>query len=151
MSTPAIDLPTMEPTEPVVAATVASVPAKPNAAQSHFGWTSVGHMFASAFNELHKGLLFAATEITKVDTPQVQATVEGITSVLPVPGASQAVLIERAAFSALGTVLAAVNAAGTASAANGLNVQLDAAAVAAFKQLVADSKDDLKSLGYNLG
>jgi 3-oxoacyl-(acyl-carrier-protein) synthase len=75
--------------------------------------------------------------------------VESISGLIPGVGA-QAVVIERAAFSALGMVVAAVHATGGAAAANGLNVSLDQGTVAAFEQLIASCKSDLESLGYKL-
>jgi len=113
--------------------------------KSVFGFQSIGHFFASAFSDLRKATLF----VDKIGTEAVshEGTIEAITGLIPGIG-GQAVILERAAFSALGLVVAAVNAAGSAASANGLNVALDQATVQAFEQLIASSKSDLESLGY---
>jgi hypothetical protein len=118
-----------------------------SSSKSVFAFASIGHFFASAFSDLQKACVF----VEKVGTSVVAdaGTVESISGLIPGVGA-QAVVIERAAFSALGMVVAAVHATGGAAAANGLNVSLDQGTVAAFEQLIASCKSDLESLGYKL-
>jgi len=118
-----------------------------SAVKSVFGFSSVQHFFASAFTDLQKACAFV--EKAGVEVANNAATIEAITGLVPGIG-SQAVVVERAAFSALGLVVAAVHAAGGAAAANGLNVSLDQATVQAFEQLIAGCKADLASLGYKL-
>jgi phage-related tail protein len=115
--------------------------------KSVFAFSSVGHFFAAAFSDLQKACVFV--EKVGASVASNAGTVEAITGLVPGVG-SQAVLVERAAFSALGMVVAAVHATGAAASASGLNVPLDQATVQAFEQLIADCKSDLDSLGYKL-
>ena len=118
-----------------------------NQTKSVFGFDSVGHFFASVLRDLQKASLFA--EKVGVAAQTHEGTIEAITGLIPGAG-SQAVVLERAAFSALGLVIAAVEATGTAASENGLSVTLDQAAVNAFRQLLAGCKGDLESLGYKI-
>lgn len=115
-------------------------------ASATFGFSSLGHFFAAAFSDLKKAEQFVISQLPKVLAQE--GTVEAITSL--VPGGQAAVLVERAAFQALGLVLATVHAASDAQAANGVDVKLDAALVQAFKDLINGAKGDLASLGYKL-
>ena len=65
-----------------------------------------------------------------------QSTIESITSLVD-PNAAN---IERAGFAVLGVVINALDAAGAAGAANGLNVSLDAQLVADIKAIAAAVK-----------
>jgi hypothetical protein len=118
-----------------------------SSSKSVFAFASIGHFFASAFSDLQKACVFVEKVGASVATNAV--TVEAITGLIPGVG-SQAVVIERAAFSALGMVVAAVHATSAAASASGLNVSLDEATVQAFEQLIASCKSDLESLGYKL-
>lgn len=115
--------------------------------KSVFGFSSIGHFFASALRDLQKAALFmdrvGATAVSEA------GTVEAVTGLVPGIG-NQAVLLERAAFSALGLVVAAVHTTSTAATANGLSIPLDEATVQAFQQLIAGCKNDLETLGYRL-
>jgi hypothetical protein len=115
--------------------------------KSGFGFSSVQHFFASAFSDLQKACAFVGKVGASVANNA--GTVEAITSLVPGVG-TQAVLVERAAFSALGLIVAAVHATNGAAAAEGLNLSLDQSTVAAFEQLIAGCKSDLESLGYKL-
>lgn len=115
--------------------------------KSVFGFESVAHFFASAFGDLQKVSRFI--EKVGVEAATNAGTVEAITGLIPGVG-SQAVLLERAAFSALGLVVGAVHAASGAASASGVNVSLDEATVQAFEQLIAGCKADLETLGYKL-
>ena len=111
-----------------------------------FGFASVQHWAATAFSDLHKVLTFVEKQAPKVLA--TESVVEGVTAVVLGP-ASPAITIERAAFSALGTIIVATHAADDATAAKGVNIVLGAAAVAAYKSLVVQFKDELKVLGYS--
>jgi hypothetical protein len=115
-------------------------------AGSVFGFVSAGHFWAAAMHDLKNALVFV--EEGGAEIAKSEKTVEGITSLLP--NGSQAVVLERAAFSALGMVLGAVQAAGSAADQSGLNLQLDTAAAAAFRSLVDGFKGDLAKLGYKV-
>lgn len=106
-----------------------------------FGFSSLGHVFASIFSDISKGAKAVGNVLTKVEA--AEPVIESLTSIVYPP----AVLIERAAFSVLGTVAATVHDAGTAADAGGLNVTLDAATVADIKALIATVKGDLAALG----
>lgn len=112
-----------------------------------FGFANVQHFVASAFSDLHKALTFVEKEVPVLQ--KAEPIVEGVTAVA-LGAASPVVTIERAAFSALGVIVAAATAADAATAAKGISIPLDAAAVAAYKALVAEFKTELTSLGYNL-
>lgn len=114
---------------------------------SVFGYSSVSHFFASALGDLQKACAFA--EKAGAVIAANAGTVEAITGLLPGVG-SQAVLLERAAFSALGLVVAAVHATGGAASENGLNLSLDQATVQAFRQLIAGCEADLGQMGYKV-
>ena len=118
-----------------------------SSAKSVFAFSSVQHFFASALGDLQKACAFIEKAGTVVDANA--GTVEAISGLIPGFG-SQAVLLERAAFSALGLVVAAVHSAGGPASANGLNVSLDEATVQAFEQLIAGCRSDLETMGYKL-
>ena len=65
-----------------------------------------------------------------------QSTIESITSLV----SPQAANIERAGFAVLGVVINAIDAAGAAAGANGLNMSLDAQLVADIKAIAAAVK-----------
>lgn len=96
-----------------------------------FGWLTVGHAFASLFHEVVVGSKKVETVLQYVQKDQ--AEIEAVTGLID-PGA---VLIERIAFGALGEVVGAVHSVGQAAAVNGVNITLDAAAVAEIKNLIA--------------
>jgi len=107
-----------------------------------FGFASVGHFFASVFHDIHVGLQF----VEKKALPAIEAAapiIEGITGLIDPP----AVILERAAFQALGVVTAAVSSADAAAVQNGLNISLDAQAVADFKALIATFEKELTTAG----
>jgi hypothetical protein len=115
-------------------------------AGSVFGFASAGHFWASAMHDLKNALTFV--EQGAVSIGKSEGTVEGITALLP--NGSQAVVLERAAFSALGLVASAVHAAGAAVDGQGVNLSLDGAAAAAFRALIDGAKGDLEKLGYKI-
>ena len=93
--------------------------------------TSIEHSLAVAASDMVKVAKFVETSVLPVlkKAQADQGTIESITSLV----SPQAANIERAGFAVLGVVINAIDAAGTAAAANGLNVSLDA-------QLIADIK-----------
>ena len=118
-----------------------------SSSKSIFGFASIEHFFASALGDLQKASLFL--DRVGAEAASNAGTVETITSLVPGIG-SQAVLLERAAFSALGLVVAAVHSTSTAASASGLNVSLDEATVIAFQDLIAGCRNDMEKLGYKL-
>lgn len=113
---------------------------------STFGFASMGHFFAAAFHDLQKALAFVEQMGTKVEG--VGHKIEALTALLP--NGAKAVEVERAAFSALGVLLSAVEATNAAVSADGLDIKLDAAMVNALRALVTDVKDELGALGYHI-
>ena len=113
---------------------------------STFGFASMGHFFAAAFHDLQKALAFVGQLGTKVEG--AEGKIEAWTALLP--NGAKAVEVERAAFSALGVLLGAVEATNAAVGADGLDIKLDAAMVAALRALVLDVKDELAVLGYHV-
>ena len=116
-----------------------------SSSKSKFGFSSIEHFFASALGDLQKASLFA--ERIGAAVASNAGTVETITGLIPGAG-SQAVVLERAAFSALGLVVAAIHSTSTAATASGLSIPLDEATVLAFKELIAGCRSDLETLGY---
>jgi hypothetical protein len=85
---------------------------------------SVEHALAVAASDVVKTAKFVETSVLPVlkQAQANQSTIESITSLVS-PSAAN---IERAGFAVLGVVINALDAAGTAAGANGLNVSLDA-------------------------
>ena len=100
--------------------------------------TSVEHALAVAAQDVVKTAKFVETSVLPaLKTAQAnEATIESITSLVS-PSAAN---IERAGFSVLGVVINALDAAGAAAGANGLNVTLDAQLVADVKAIAAAVK-----------
>jgi len=96
--------------------------------------TTVDHAYAAAA----KDVVSAATFVQSKVIPALQkanaqaATIEAVTGLVS-PAAAN---VERAAFAVLGAVIKAVEAAGSAVTAGGLNVQLDATLVSDVKAIV---------------
>jgi hypothetical protein len=100
-----------------------------------FGWASMGHFFAAVAHDIHVADLWV-----KKQAPAVLKEVDvaaGIVSFDP-QLAPLAQLIDRAAHSLLGDAIAVASTADSAAAANGVNITLDQATLAALKQLGAD-------------
>lgn len=117
-----------------------------------FAFTSVGHYLATAFSDLHKAEKFILAEAPKAEA--LEPVVEGVSSALLGP---QSVVIERAAFSALGYVLALTNQlisgqadVQTAATSKLTNLGLDETAITDFKNLITNAKGDLAKLGYTV-
>ena len=93
--------------------------------------TSVEHALPAAASDTVKIANFVETSVLPVlNSAQAnQSTIEAVTSLI----SPQAANIKRAEFAVLGVVINAIDAAGAAAGANGLNITLDA-------QLVADVK-----------
>lgn len=107
-----------------------------------FGFKSIEHALATVARDIAKGTAFILKEAAITEP-----VVEGITALLDPP----AVVVERAAYSALASILGAVNKANTdatgAVTAKGLNVSLDVEAVADFKAVFALCQQELIALG----
>ena len=97
--------------------------------------TSIEHSLAVAASETVKVAKFVETSVLPVlKKAQADApTIEAVTSLV----SPQAANIERAGFAVLGVVIKAIDDAGAASGANGLNVTLDAQLVADIKSIAS--------------
>jgi hypothetical protein len=100
--------------------------------------TSVEHALAVAASDVVKTAKFVETSVLPaLKTAQAnEATIESITSLVS-PSAAN---IERAGFAVLGVVINALDAAGAAASANGLNVTFDAQLVADIKAIASAVK-----------
>jgi hypothetical protein len=100
--------------------------------------TDIEHAFATAASDVVKTAKFVETSVLPVlQKAQAQAsTIESVTALVS-PSAAN---IERAGFAVLGVVINAIDAAGAAAGANGLNVTLDASLVADIKAIAAAVK-----------
>jgi hypothetical protein len=97
--------------------------------------TSVEHALAVAAQDVVKTAKFVETSVLPVlKTAQAnESTIESVTALV----SPQAANIERAGFAVLGVVINALDTAGAAAGANGLNVTLDAQLVADIKAIAA--------------
>ena len=95
--------------------------------------SSIEHAFATATSDTAKAAKFVETSVLPV-LKKAQAdssTIEAVTSLV----SPQAANIERAGFAVLGVVIKAIEDAGAAAGANGLNVSLDPQHVADIKSI----------------
>src|SRR5437016_2759033 len=106
-----------------------------------FGFKDVGHFFSVMAQDIVKGARAAATVLEKIQGAGPE--IEGVTSVI----FPQAVEIERGAFALLGIATTAVERAGSAAAANGVNLQLDAEFVEAIRALIPALESYARSVG----
>jgi hypothetical protein len=96
--------------------------------------TSVEHVFAAAITDARK----AAKVIQQTILPALQtvhadaSTIEAISGLID----PRLVNVERAADAVLGLVIKAITDAGSAQAAGGVNITLDAALVADIKSII---------------
>jgi hypothetical protein len=99
---------------------------------------SIEHAFASAASDVVKVAKFVEAKVLPA-LKQAQAeapTIEAVTALV----SPQAPNIERVGFAVLGVVIKAIDDAGTAAGANGLNVTLDAQLVADIKSIASAVK-----------
>ena len=103
--------------------------------------TSVEHSLATAASDTVKAAKFVETSVLPVlkKAQADQSTFEAVTALV----SPQAANIERAGFAVLGVVINAIDAAGAAAGANGLNVTLDGQLVADIKAIAAAVKGAL--------
>jgi hypothetical protein len=103
------------------------------------------HLFAAAAKDLVSAAKFVELKaLPAMKKAQANAAVvEAITGLV----SPEAANVERAAFAALGVVIKAIEDAGTAAAANGLNVTLDAALVADVKSIIPAVKAQVPVAG----
>ena len=100
--------------------------------------SSIEHSLAAAASDVVKVAKFVETKVLPV-LKQAQAealTIEAVTALV----SPQAADIERMGFAVLGVVIKAIDDAGTAAGANGLNVSLDAQLVADIKSIASTVK-----------
>ena len=103
--------------------------------------TSIEHSLAVAASDTVKVAKFVETSVLPVlkKVQADQSTIEAVTGLVN----PQAANIERAGFAVLGVVINALDAAGAAGSANGLNVSLDAQLLADIKAIAAAVKGAL--------
>ena len=97
------------------------------------------HALASVAHDIVRVARAVVPVLQKVQGQE--ATVEALTSLVD----PNAVNIERAAFAVLGKICTAITDAGSAIAANGINVQLDAQEIADLKAIAAYLQGAVKS------
>ncbi|HYO84808.1 MAG TPA: hypothetical protein VES20_25625 [Bryobacteraceae bacterium] len=98
---------------------------------SSFGFKSLEHALATAARDVVIGARAISTVSAKVQ--KAEPVIEQITALIDPP----AVVVERAAFAALAAVAKAANDTSAASAAQGLNIQLDEQMLEDFRQVYA--------------
>lgn len=109
----------------------------------------MGHFFSAVLKDIHIGAQAVEKAIPAIQ--KQEPLIEGLTAVLlPLGVGTTAVTIERAAFSALGAIAAAVHSLDDAAVANGVNIALDAATVKDFKALFTALKPQLAASGVKV-
>jgi len=95
--------------------------------------TTVDHAYAAAAKDVVSAAAFVQSKVVPaLQKANAQAsTIEAVTGLVS-PSAAN---VERAAFAVLGAVIKALDAAGSAVAVGGLNVQLDAALISDVKAI----------------
>jgi hypothetical protein len=107
---------------------------------SRFGFQSIEHALAAVAHDTVVGARAVATATAKLQ--KVEPTIEDITALIDPP----AVVIERAAFAALGSLANAAHDTSTSASANGLNISMDAETLNDYKQLYKTLTDQLRTL-----
>lgn len=110
---------------------------------SQFSFKNIGHFFATVAGDIVKGTKAVANVMLKVEKAEPQ--IEAVSSLF----FPQAVELERGAFALLGMAAQAVTEAGDATAANGINLALDAQLVADIKALIPAIEQYAKSAGVS--
>lgn len=108
---------------------------------SQFSFKNIGHFFATVAGDIVKGAKAVAGVMLKVE--QAEPQVEAVSSLF----FPQAVELERGAFALLGMAAQAVTEAGSAAAANGVNIALDAQLIADIKALIPAIEQYAASVG----
>ena len=108
---------------------------------SQFGFKNVGHFFATVAGDIVKGARAVASVMLKAQ--KAEPEIEALSRLL----FPQAVELERGAFALLGMAAQAVTEAGSAAAANGINISLDQQLVADIKALIEAIEQYSKSAG----
>lgn len=103
-----------------------------------FSFTSIGHAIAAGFQDVVKGEQAVSKFIAKIDTPDNQALVEGLTAIVPGVG-SQAVLVERGVFAVAGEVASVLKDFDTASVEKLVNAGLDRTVITDFQNLIKNT------------
>ena len=100
--------------------------------------SSMEHAFAVAASDTVKVAKFVDTQVLPVlkKVQADQSTIEAVTGLV----SPQAANIERLGFAVLGVVIKALDDAGTAAGANGLDVSLDAQLIADIKSIASAVK-----------
>ena len=108
---------------------------------SQFGFKNVGHFFATVAGDIVKGARAVASVMLKAQ--KAEPEIEALSRLL----FPQAVELERGAFALLGMAAQAVTEAGSAAAANGINISLDQQLIADIKALIEAIEQYSKSAG----
>lgn len=100
-----------------------------------FLFKTLGHFFASLAHDVRVGITWLSNHQKQIDT--VVETAGTIVSAIDPALAPIATEIERAGEAVLGEVFAVVSKIDAAAADKGISIELDSAAVAEFKTLLA--------------
>lgn len=110
---------------------------------SQFSFKNIGHFFSTVAGDIVKGARAVGNVMLKAQ--KAEPEIEALSALL----FPQAVELERGAFALLGMAAQAVNEAGDAAAANGINLALDAQLVADIKALIQAIEQYAKAAGVN--
>jgi hypothetical protein len=108
-----------------------------------FRFDSIEHALAAVAHDTVVGARAAAAAVGKLQ--KFEPAVENITEFIDPP----AVIIERAAFAALGMLAKAANDTATVTSDKGLNVSMDQQTLQEYKNLYEDLATLLKTLNEN--
>jgi hypothetical protein len=108
---------------------------------SQFSFKNIGHFFATVAGDIVKGARVVANVMQKAQ--KADPEIEALSSLF----FPQAVELERGAFALLGLAAQAVNDAGSAAGANGINTTLDQQLIADIKALMDAIEQYAKSAG----
>jgi len=108
---------------------------------SQFSFKNIGHFFATVAGDIVKGARAVSNVMLKVQ--KAEPEIETLSSLF----FPQAVELERGAFALLGMAAQAVNEAGDAASANGINIVLDGQLVADIKALIGAIEQYAQSAG----
>lgn len=107
-----------------------------------FKFASVEHFIATGFNKIKSDAdavaKYLGAHLAGID--KAADTAAAIVGVVDPALAAAALAIDRSGQAALAAITQAIEKAGSAADANGVNVPLDAAAVAAYKEAIATVK-----------
>ncbi len=106
-----------------------------------FGFKNIGHFFATVAGDIVKGARAVASVMLRAQ--KAEPEIEAISSLF----FPQALELERGAFALLGMAAQAVQEAGSAAEANGINIVLDRQLIADVKALIEAIEKYAKTAG----